>query len=85
MTNLKEDKAYYTLITKDTVYRNCTWKFAESISTLGDQLITIKNGMLHHVRELVPSTQGPHGPDYEWKHIYEEGAREWVDMDHRYK
>ena len=80
MTNVKEDKAYYTLITDETVYRNCSWKFADDNAVLGDKLITIKNGLLHHVRELVPGTQGKYGPSFEWEHIYEDGKREWVDM-----
>ena len=69
MKNIKEGRAYYTLITQDTVYRNCSWKFAESIATLGDKLITIKDGLLHHIRELVPGTQGKYHSEYEWKHI----------------
>ena len=80
MTNIKENTAYYTLITDETVYRNCSLKFADDNAVLGDKLITDKNGLLHHVRELVPGTQGKYGPSFEWKHIYEDGKREWIDM-----
>ena len=78
MKNIKEERAYYTLITQDTVYRNCSWKFANDNAVLGDKLITINNGLLHHVRTRMEVVEGKF-TSYQWEQLYED--RDWIDME----
>tara|TARA_R110000751_G_scaffold49696_1_gene110528 strand:- start:279 stop:527 length:249 start_codon:yes stop_codon:yes gene_type:complete len=73
--SIKKDKAYYTLITADCIYRNCSWAFAEKNASVGDRLITIKNGLLHHERVYKHTSQYTE----EWEELHRDD-KDWYDM-----